>query len=95
MTMLAECFHMASQVTGACCDVGWYLHLDAGARERDAGMARGIMPLRMTIDGWQFVFPGFFQMQGIIQREMSISDPGKMEISCIVAAPSVEVLCLS
>lgn len=37
MTRLAECFHMASQVTGACCDVGSYLHLDAGARERDGG----------------------------------------------------------
>ena len=31
------------------------------------------------IDGWQFVLPGFLKMQGIIQREMSISDPGKME----------------
>lgn len=34
---------------------------------------RGIMPLRMTIDGWQFVFPG---------KEVSISDPGKMERYC-------------
>ena len=73
---LPECFHMASQVTGACCDIGWYLHLDAGDRERDSA---GIMPLRMTIDGWQSVSRQR-RCKGLY-RERCQKDPGKIRQS--------------
>ena len=79
---------MASQVTGACCDVGWYLHLDAGARERDAGMARKNHAFEnFPIDGWQFVFPDKEDAKKLYRERCQFRTPGKMEISCIVAAP--------
>lgn len=106
--MLAECFHMASQVTGACCDVGWYLHLDAGGRERDV---LGGSCLWEFSNWWMAVRVArlFEDARDYTERDVNFGPWEDGEVfmnvlvsqtvwrffSCIVAAPSVEVLCLS